>query len=199
MNKVITLGSILVGMVFLAGCSLPLVSKTQPTTPANETTGSNKSIAEAIYEPAEPISYSILNIPVQIITEVGVFNSADSYMEAIEQNCSANPDPNFFNKLADKFINAKKIYYHFKYIGNESANPEGSNDFVVTLLENKVKYSSLAEFKKDFDACGVGFTYPAMLNDRWLLFESPCSGAGPSGPVGCELVREAVEPTLKLK
>jgi hypothetical protein len=74
--------------------------------------------------------------------------------------------------------------------------------FVVTLLPNKAGYTSLDQFKKDFDICAAGGdAYPTMLNSNWLLFVNSCGSGfndGSGRPIGCDEVQKVVEPTLKL-
>jgi hypothetical protein len=64
-----------------------------------------------------------------------------------------------------------KTSYSFKYTGESQA----SNTFVTFLLPNKLGYTSLDQFKNDFNNCAAGGNaYPKMLNKDWLLFENSC-------------------------
>jgi hypothetical protein len=69
-------------------------------------------------------------------------------------------------------------------------------------LPNKAGYTSVDQFKKDFDICSVGGdAYPKLVNKNWLLFTSSC-GSGfddGSGRIhGCDEVQKIVEPSLRL-
>ncbi len=79
---------------------------------------------------------------------------------------------------------------------------QDSSTFVVTLLPNKQGYTSLDQFKKDFDICAAGGNaYPTMLNSGWLLFVNACGSGyddGSGRPHGCDEVEKVVSPTLKL-
>jgi hypothetical protein len=93
---------------------------------------------------------------------------------------------------------ASKTIYNFKYAGTSQA----SDTFVVTLLPNKAGYSSLDEFKSDFNQCYAGGdAYPTKLNNNWLLFVNSCSTGfddGSGNPIGCQEVKDLVAPTLQL-
>jgi hypothetical protein len=114
------------------------------------------------------------------------------------EECGNNQTASYFSNLVSKFSGATKTVYNFKYTGTS----QESDTFVVTLLPNKAGYSSLDQFKKDFDQCYAGGdAYPTMLNSDWLLFVNSCGTGfddGSGKPIGCQEVRDVVEPTLKL-
>lgn len=79
----------------------------------------------------------------------------------------------------------------------------------IFLLENKIGYKSLEEFKKDFAlSCSSEYfeAAPLMLNDKWLVFSDSCSktesfnaGRLEGGAIGGELVCKDLSSTVKLK
>ncbi len=158
-----------------------------------------KPVTDAIFESVEPISYSLSGVSAQVMTSVGSFDYTADQLELTAKNCDYQIEPGYFNNLVTKLSGAKKITYNFNYTGATYIDlNQGPNAFTVTLIENKIGYPSLNEFIDDFNICGAGGdAYPVMLNSKWLLFINSCSDA--SGPTGCDLAREVVEPTLSLK
>jgi len=149
-------------------------------------------------ESAEPLSYSTNGVSVSVSKETKTFDYTADQLALMAQECGNDQSKNYFNNLVSKFSGTTKIIYNFKYTGES----QGSDTFTVTLLPNKAGYSSLDEFKNDFDQCYAGGdAYPTMLNDNWLLFVNSCGTGfddGSGKPIGCQEVRDVVEPTLKL-
>ena len=146
----------------------------------------------------EPLSYLIANAPVSVSKEMIPFDFTADQLKSAAEECGAKQEVGYFDKLIAKFNGSNKIVYNFKYQGNNQDN----SLFVVTLLPNKVGYTSLDQFKADFDVCAAGGNvYPQALNSNWLLFVNSC-GTGfddGSGRVhSCDEVRKIVEPSLKL-
>lgn len=145
----------------------------------------------------EPISYSLTGISLSVSKEIKPFDFTAAELTSAAEECGAKHDVGYFDALVSKFSGSSEIIYKFK--------PQGDNQddstFVVTLLPNKAEYSSLDQFKKDFDICSVGEqAYPQMLNSDWLLFVNSC-GSGfddGSGRIhSCDEIRKIVEPSLK--
>ena len=146
----------------------------------------------------DPLVYSTNNIPVTVSKETVPFDYTSDQLASMAQECGSKKTKAYFDNLVAKFSGATKTIYRFKHTG-KSQKPD---TFIVILMPNKAGYSSLNEFKQDFDQCYAGGNaYPKMLNDDWLLFVSSC-GTGfqnNSGePVGCQVIKKAIEPTLKL-
>lgn len=148
--------------------------------------------------PKEPLSYSILGVSASVSRETAPFGYTADQLASMAKECGNEQTAGYFNNLISKFSNAAKTVYNFKYAGT-SQKPD---TFVVTLLPNNVGYSSLEQFKKDFNQCYAGGdAYPTMLNKDWLLFVNSCGTGfddGSGKPIGCQKVRDVVEPTLKL-
>lgn len=144
----------------------------------------------------EPLSYFANNITVS--KEYRPFSYTSEKLKKMSDECGVEHNDSYFNKLVEKFSSTKEIVYTFK---NKNSNQD-SSDFVVTLIPNEAKYSSLDEFQKDFDLCAAGGDlYPTQLSEDWLLFENSCgSGAGNNfeNNFSCDEIREIVEPSLKL-
>ncbi|MCD6109220.1 hypothetical protein J7J83_00435 [bacterium] len=161
-------------------------------TDTTETTTANKE------EPKEPLTYSTSGVSASVSKKTTSFGYTADQLVSMAQECGNEQTENYFNNLVSKFSGATKTVYNFKYTGDS----QESDTFVVTLLPNKAGYSSLDEFKKDFDQCYAGGdAYPTMLNDNWLLFVNSCGTGindGSDRPIGCQEIRDVVEPTLKL-
>lgn len=149
-------------------------------------------------EPAEPLSYSTSGVSAFVSKGTEPFGYTATHLMLMAEECGNEQTESYFNNLISKFSGVTKTVYNFEYQGES----QGRDTFVVTLLPNKPGYSSLDEFKKDFDECFAGGdAYPTMLNDDWLLFVNSCGtgyGDGSGRPIGCQEVGNVVEPTLKL-
>lgn len=146
----------------------------------------------------EPLSYSTDGIAFEVSKQTAPFGYDANNLVSMAKGCGYEQTRNYFNSLIAKFNGATRTVYRFKYVGDSQA----TDTFVVTLLPNKPGYSSLDQFKKDFDLCDAGGdAYPMMLNENWLLFVNGCGTgyADDSGnPSGCQEVKDAIESTLKL-
>lgn len=144
----------------------------------------------------EPITY--VNSNATVSSEIVPFGFKADDLKYLADECGTKYESGHFDKLVAEFKAASKIIYNFKYKGDS----QGDGIFKVTILPNKAGYTSIDQFKKDFDICSAGGdTYPKLINKDWLLFVSSC-GSGfddASGRVlGCDEVRNIVEPSLKL-
>lgn len=147
---------------------------------------------------AEPLTYSIANTPVSVEKDAAPFDFTAEELKLSAEECGTKHEEGHFDQLAAKFKGENKIVYNFTYKGDS----QDSVIFTVTLLPNKAGYTSLDQFKKDFDICAVGGqAYPKMLNNNWLLFINSC-GSGfddGSGRIhGCDEAQKIIEPSLKL-
>lgn len=146
----------------------------------------------------EPLTYSTSGVSVSVSKETASFPYSAYQLVSMAEECGNNQTSTYFSNLVSKFSGATRTVYKFTYQGET----QDSGVFVVTLLPNKADYSSLDEFKKDFDQCAAGGdAYPTMLNDNWLLFVNACGTGfddGSGRPHGCQEISDVVEPTLKL-
>lgn len=167
----------------------------EPSTVITDTTEPTTANKE---ESEEPLTYSTSGVSASVSKETAPFDYTADQLASMAEECGNSQTANYFSNLVSEFSGATKIVYNFKYTG---ASQE-SDTFIVTLLPNEAGYSSLDEFKKDFDQCYAGGdAYPKMLNDDWLLFVNSCGTGfddGSGKPIGCQEVRDIVEPTLKL-
>lgn len=146
----------------------------------------------------EVLSYSVKDLPVEVSTSTIRFNYSVAQLEDFATECGSKHEPGYFDALMEKFKGTEGITYVFKYT-SASQSPD---TFVVTVFPNKAGYTSLEAFKKDFDVCAAGeMAYPTMMNSHSLLFVSACGTGysdGSGKPVGCAVIQDAVQPTLKL-
>ncbi len=165
---------------------------------ANITTDTTKTTTADKEDPKEPLAYSTSGVSASVSKTTAPFGYTADQLVSMAQECGNERTASYFNSLVSKFSGATKTVYNFKYTG---ASQE-SDTFVVTLLPNKAEYTSLDQFKKDFDICAAGGdAYPTKLNSRWLLFVNSCGSGfddGSGKAIGCQEIRDVVEPTLKL-
>lgn len=161
------------------------VAQPAVTTPAKE-------------EPTEPLSYSTAGVSATVSKKTAPFNYTAEQLKGMADECGSQHDTGYFDKLVSEFSGATETIYSFKYTGASQA----SDTFTVTLLPNEAGYTSLDQFKKDFDICAAGGNaYPTKVNSHWLLFINSCGSGfddGSGRPIGCDKVREVIEPTLTL-
>lgn len=147
----------------------------------------------------EQFTYSLKDISASVSQEIKPFDFTAPRLKSTSEECGTKQDAGYFDKLIAKFNGTTKIVYNFKYQGDS----QDDGIFMVTLLPNKAGYTSLDQFKKDFDQCFVaGDAYPLLLNNNWLLFVNSCTSGvddGSGRPHGCGELQEIVEPSLKLK
>jgi hypothetical protein len=147
---------------------------------------------------SEPLTYSTTGADATVSKTTAPFDYTAEQLTSRAEECGSAHEPNYFNELVSKFSGTTKTIYNFKY----TKPSQESDTFTVTLLPNKGSYTTLDQFKADFDLCAAGGgTYPTMLNSDWLLFGNSCGSGfddGSGKPVGCREVKDVVEPTLKL-
>ncbi|MEI6378259.1 MAG: hypothetical protein WCO55_01240 [Candidatus Falkowbacteria bacterium] len=158
-----------------------------------------KPVAPAVVEaPVEPLSYATGNVPVVVTSATSAFPFTVKQLKAMALGCKSKHAADYFTTLTGKFAGAIANVYSFKYNGTS----QDKSIFTVTLIPNKTGYTTLEEFKKDFDSCQAGAKlYPTAVNANWLMFTNSCTTGydNGSGKVhGCQLVQDAVKPTLKL-
>jgi hypothetical protein len=92
----------------------------------------------------------------------------------------------------------KEIKYHIEY----DKPSQQDNSFTITVIPNK-SYLDSEKFMNDFSVCAAGYPrYPHSLSEKSLLFIQSCGSGFKDDsdlPIGCDIVAEIVEPTIKLK
>ncbi len=143
------------------------------------------------------ISYSTGNLFI-VTKDTKTFSYTTDQLSGMANECGSQHEADYFNKLVAKFNSSTETVYNFKYTGDTQDN----GVYTVTLIPNILGYTTLDQFKKDFDICAAGGDlYPTMLNAKWLLFVNACGTGfddGSGRPHGCDEVRKVVEPSLKL-
>ena len=176
------------------------------------TTAPAEPVVEAIptppiSEPAKPViiegplAYSTGDLDVSVRKEVvpvsSLFDAQTLRDNAI--GCGAKHPGGYFGALMAKFEGADAQAYVFHY-EQPSQDPA---DYRVTVIPNAPAYEDLAAFRKDFDVCDAGGDrYPRMASAEWLVFVNACGSGfndGSGRPLGCEEIRQVVEPSLQLK
>lgn len=146
----------------------------------------------------EPLSYSTSGVSATVSKKTESFDYTAEGLKGAADECGAQHEIDYFDMLITKFNGANKTVYNFKYQGNS----QDAGIYSVTLLPNKAGYTSLEQFKKDFDICAAGGdAYPTMLNSNWLLFVSACGSGfddGSGRTHGCDEIKKIIEPSLKL-
>ena len=150
-------------------------------------------------EEQEILSYEIVDSLMEVSKEEAPFDFTASQLQAAAQECGVNNNGlGYFNQLVSKFAGTSKIVYSFKYKGDS----QDDGVFKVTIVPNKAGYTSIDQFKQDFDICSAGGeAYPKLVNKDWLLFVSSCGSGfddGSGRTHGCDEVETIVEPSLKL-
>jgi len=140
-----------------------------------------------------PLIYDLGNLKVRVLIVEKPFDYSAEQLQTMAGECGMTPPVNHFTLLVEKFKDASYKVYAFEYLGGQGSD---QNTYYVSVLPNVVGYQNFEDFKKDFDQCFAGITAaPMMLNKDWLVFDNGCSDIKLTG---CELIRTAVRPTLKL-
>jgi hypothetical protein len=127
------------------------------------------------------------------------FTAQELAEKAAACGASRDKDVKYFQQLLSLYAGEKGIVYKFIYAGQ--SQDEGV--WTATVLPNRTGYASVPELKSDFDLCAAGGDlYPFLVSPSYLMFESSCGTGADDGSGkahGCELVKGAVEPTLRFK
>ncbi len=123
-----------------------------------------------------------------------------SQLKAQSQECGESGTEQDFSSLLSQYTRSDQaIQYSFQYQGQS----QDSGLWIVTVIPNKLGYTGNVDFKKDFGICAAGSEkYPSMVSKKYLLFVSSCGSGfddGSGRPFGCEKVKQAVEPTMRLR
>jgi hypothetical protein len=208
MNNLKTIVPTIIITAIVVGGGVYMLQKNQVTQPVQEIAKqevANPEVTKPVVTetpttvtPTEPLSYSMTGVTATVSKSTAPFDYTAEQLKGMADSCGSQHDTGYFDQLVSKFSGETKTIYSFKYAG---ASQE-SDTYVVTLLPNKAGYTSLDQFKKDFDLCDAGGdAYPTMVNSNWLLFVNSCGSGfndGSGNPVGCAEIQKIVEPTLKL-
>ncbi|MFA6474708.1 MAG: hypothetical protein WCV88_00730 [Patescibacteria group bacterium] len=147
---------------------------------------------------SEPLSYSTSGVSVAVSKTTAPFDYTADQLQSNATECGSQHESGYFDQLVTMFNGTVMTTYDFKYTGASQT----ADTFKVTLIPNTAGYTSLDQFKNDWDICATGGSlYPTMLNTDWLLFEDSCGSGFDDGsglPIGCDEVKKVVEPSLKL-
>lgn len=178
---IIVLLIVLAGLAgFAAGGQMISTASTTNTTTADE--------------PLEyPINDELYTVSAKAVLVKDVLNP--TYWKDASTNSSAS-----FRALLAKYEeNAVGIRYDFTYTGVS----QDKGIWTVTVIPNKLGYTSTDQFLKDFPPAGVGDDlYANTATPNYLQFVSSCGTGfddGSGRPIGCDVVQDAVLPTLKLQ
>ena len=132
-----------------------------------------------------PLFYTTDGEPINISKTTEIFNYNLDYFKSASLSCGRIYDSVYFENLISKFAGSNKIVYNFTY------NEEESSNYKVVVIPNKMKYTDLEDFQRDFGFCdNDSDIYPKTFNDSWLLLVSSCKNSD------CERVKNVIEPNL---
>ena len=138
-------------------------------------------------------------MPMTITFQTSGFKPNSENLEANARECGTKNSSQYYDNLEDTFNDAYQMTYSFKY--NDVSQEEDT--YLITTIENVAGYSTMKEFKKDFDLCYAGGSlYPFDLDEEHLLFVSSCESGyddGSGNPNGCQVMKEFIESSLHLK
>jgi hypothetical protein len=144
-----------------------------------------------------PFTYNTSTVFVQIVRDpISELYTAET-LAAMSEECGTNKTEAYFKTLLSKFSTTDKaVTYKFFAHG---ANVKTDGPWTVTVLPNKLGYTNLTDFRKDFDLCAAGNNYPSQVSAKYLLLTGSCGGAATKQNVNCEKVQKSIEPSLKLR
>ncbi len=126
-------------------------------------------------------------------TDASLIDAETLYTQAEE--CGYARDASYYLDLERLFAGTAQQRYTFTIAGDYEMPT-----WTVTLAPNVPAYGTLESFKQDFDICAAGGTlYPTAVSASTLLFAGSCgSGYSAGKENGCDVIRTAVAPTLKI-
>lgn len=147
------------------------------------------------------ISYETPEVPYILKLERNpLFFDQDKVIAQMKFNaaeCGTMTTEGHFEALAAKYEDSVSVQYGFEYDGDN----QGVSTFWVTVLPNISGYTSMDEFKADFNICNPNRgKFPYAVSKDWLMLVGSCGADyddGSGNPYGCRVLREAVQPTLK--
>ncbi len=145
-----------------------------------------------------PLDYKINETLINVTLGGELFEADETYFKSLALECGKEPTDEHLTQLKSVFSGIQKYVYQFEYLPDN----QGQSSFIVSVLRNKLGYTSLEEFKKDFDQCFAGGNmYPTNLNNEWLMFVNSCGSGFSDGselPIGCVEAKNLIIPTLGL-
>lgn len=158
------------------------------------------SLEERMSEKQPELEYDLGDVQAEVTQATEEFGFNATQLRSRASSCGNQQELDYFEDLVAEFEGngAQRFYYNFDYSGES----QGSGRYQVFLIENVAEYKDLEAFKQDFDLCGeVGFDFPTLATDEWLLFTPNCrKPLGDSElPDGCSVIKEALEGTFKIK
>lgn len=88
-------------------------------------------------------------------------------LQANAKECESTVTDEDLTAIADQFKDVEGQRYTFSY---EDVTHE------YTVLPNLAKFKTMDEFKKYFDVCALGGSYPIRMNANWLVFSEGWGG-----------------------
>ncbi|MEK9156714.1 MAG: hypothetical protein AAB448_01090 [Patescibacteria group bacterium] len=145
-----------------------------------------------------PLIYSLEGVAAKVFVSTESFvDYTEKDLESMSNECGTVHEAGYFENLIEEFSGSEKIVYSFS-----STEPSQQGNYRVTIIPNTPGYTRLEDFQKDFDICAVGGDmYPQMISEDWLMFTNSCGSGYDDGsglPPGCDVMRQAIEPTLQL-
>lgn len=145
-----------------------------------------------------PLSYSLEGVSANVFVSTELFADYTAKdLKGMSDECGTTYEADHFENLIEEFSGSRKVVYTFSY-----ADPSQDGNYRVTVVPNAPRYTTLEDFQKDFDICAAGGDlYPQMISEDWLVFTNSCGSGYDDGsglPHGCEVMRQAIEPTLQL-
>lgn len=109
-------------------------------------------------------------------------------LNARAADCSETVEANHFEDLVAKFADVKGMQYSF------TSNTDAEEVFTATVFPNAAEYKDLAAFVGDYNACSIGGTSAVRMNEKKILFYSPCgSGYAEAPTLSCSDIKSKVE------
>ncbi len=114
--------------------------------------------------------------------------------------CDANKTKEYFQNVLSRYGNEDMgTEYIFEYNGIT----QSPGVWVVRVIPNKFDYKNMDDFQRDFGVCSAGEEkYPLLFSGKYLLFASSCGTGfddGSGRPLGCDLIKEFVQPTIQVQ
>ena len=198
-----------IAVLLATGCNSPqLISITPTSTPVIQQTDSTPTPTPS---PTPAATNIILNGSISYVKNDKLFTVSKkeftilnqftpTNLSAQSQGCGTNKDEQYFKTLLSNYGNDDKgVEYDFKYIGQS----QGNDTWVVRVIPNKTGYSNFSNFQNDFNACEAGTpNSPFLMSQQNLAFYNVCGSGFDDGSgltQGCFVVKDFVEPSIKLK
>jgi hypothetical protein len=175
----------------------PIVQNTNPIPP----TVSAPAPSPINSWPQNPISYTASSTLFTVNKkQINISQTFDpTYFANESSGCGTNNSVSYYENLFSKFsANDIGFEYDFKYNGQSQSN----NTYVIKVIQNKLGYTALNDFQKDFNGCEAGDNLqPLLLNNSSLVFYNPCGSGFDDGsglPQGCFVIKQFLDSSISL-